>query len=91
MGLIVGREPDQPVHPSLCRKEPIGVLALHGEGRALEPGLLARENLVQLGIESLALGPPEVHAEQHLGPVLGVDAPGAGVEAGQGVVGVVGA
>ena len=52
---------------------------------ASSPGLSS----TKLGGEAPVLGPAEVHAEQHLGPVLRVGAAGAGVDRDDGVAGVV--
>jgi hypothetical protein len=62
---------------------------VNDERRTLDPGLVAREELVDLDVQPLALGPPQVHAEQHLRPVLGFGATGAGVDRRDGIVLVV--
>ena len=49
------------------------------------PGLLAGLEVEDLGAEAVALGPAQVHAQQHLGPVAGVGAAGAGVDRDDGV------
>jgi hypothetical protein len=59
------------------------------ERRPLDPGLVAGEELVDLDVQALALGPPQVHAEQHLRPVLGFGATGTGVDRRDGIVLVV--
>src|SRR5262249_17333777 len=74
---------------ALGLQRPIGVLALDGEGRALQPSLLARAGLEQLALETAIGGPALVHAEHHLPPVLGVRAAGARLERARGRVGVV--
>ena len=61
-------------------KDPVGVLPLDGEGRGFEPGLLPRARLDHLGLEAAIVGPALVHAEEHLGEVLGVGAADVGLE-----------
>ncbi len=53
------------------------------------PGLLAGLGLLDLDLEALALRPALVHPGQHLGPVLGIGAPGARVDLDHGVALVV--
>ena len=57
----------------------------------LMPGLLPRAGLEQLDLEAAPLGPAHQHAQDHLGPVLGVGAARAGVDGHEGVAGVVAA
>ena len=75
---VEGRDADQAVDAALGAEEPVGVLALGDEGGGLEPGLLALGRLAHLDLEAAALGPAQVHAKEHLGPVLRVGAAGAG-------------
>src|SRR3954447_10797390 len=82
-------DPDEPVHPALCGKEPEGILPRDGEGGALYAGLLAFGILDDLQVEAPALRPAPVHSGKHLGPVLRVDAAGAGVYGEDGVALVV--
>ena len=69
-----GRQAHQPVHAALGRQEPVGVLAVDREGRRLDAGLGALLDLLEVGLQAAPLGPAQVHAQQHLGPVLGVGA-----------------
>jgi hypothetical protein len=68
------------VDAALRLEQPVGVLAASREGRGLQPRLLSRARLEQLGLEAPVLGPAQVHAEQDLGPVLRVGAARAGVD-----------
>ncbi len=77
------------MHAALGREQAVRVRAVHDERRALDPGLVAVQHLVDLDVEVLPLRPPQVHAEQHLGPVLRFGSAGAGVERGDRVVVVV--
>ena len=86
---VEGRDPHQPVDAALGGEEAVGVLAAGDEGRRLEPRLLPRRGLLHLDLEAAPLGPAQVHPQQHLGPVLGVGAAGAGVDGDDGVAGVV--
>ena len=83
------RDPDQPVDAALGGEQAVGVLAVGDEGRRLDPRLLAGRRLLHLDLEAAALGPAQVHAQQHLGPVLRVGAAGAGADRDDGVAGVV--
>ena len=66
---------DEPVHARARPGGPVGVAAPDDERGRRDAGLLAGRGLVELDVEAPALGPAEVHAQQHLGPVLGVGAP----------------
>ena len=61
---------DEPVHAEFGPEPAERVIALDVHGRALDAGDLALRHLDQLGIESVGLGPFQVHAQQHLGPIL---------------------
>ena len=75
--------------PLLGREEPVRVLAPRDQGRGLDPGLLPRARLEKVDLEAPPLGPAHLHPQQHLGPVLGVGAAGAGVHRDDRVAGVV--
>jgi hypothetical protein len=63
------------------RPEPaVGAPAVDGHGDALEPRLLARCLVHDLGRESVALRPAEIHPQQHLGPVGRFGAAGSGAD-----------
>src|SRR5262245_28688881 len=53
---------------------------LDREGGRAESGLGAGRHFVELDGEPAAFGPTQVHAEQHVGPVLRVGAAGARVD-----------
>ena len=57
----------------------------------LRPGLLPRLILHDLGLVAAPVAPAQVHAQQHLGPVLGLGAAGSGMKGDDGVPAVVGA
>ena len=89
VGLVERAEADEPVHAALGLEDPVRVLALDREGRRLQPGLLPRRGLDQLGLEPAVGGPALVHAQEHLGPVLGVGAALPGMDRDDRVAGVV--
>src|SRR5215218_9965140 len=77
------------VLPALGPEDPVRVLALDGEGRALQTRLLAWARLQQLDAEAAVRSPTLVHPQHHLGPVLCVGAAGAGLQRDDGVARVV--
>ena len=72
-------------------EQAVGVLARRAEGGGLDAGLLPRRRLEQLDVEAAPLGPAHHHAQDHLGPVLGVGAARAGVDGHERVAAVVAA
>jgi len=68
------------VDAGLRRHQPEGILASQREGHALEPRFLTGLILENGALEPPPLGPLEIHAQQHLGPVLRLDAAGTGVD-----------
>ena len=87
--LVERRDPHQPMHAGLGRHQAEGVLAGQRERHALQPRLFAGLVVEDLALEAAALGPLQVHAQQHLGPVLRLDPAGAGMDGDDGVGGVV--
>ena len=65
---------------ALGLEDPVGVVALDGERRRLDPVLLAGARLEDLGLEAAIGGPAQVHAQQDLRPVLRVGAAGVGLD-----------
>src|SRR5207253_10488379 len=76
---VEGRNPDESVHADLPLEVAVGVLALDGDRRRLDPRLLARLQIDDLGLEAGALAPAEVHSHEDLRPVLRLGAAGAGM------------
>jgi hypothetical protein len=66
------------VNPALGTQVTVGVAAADTHSDALEPGLLTFQLIKDLGREAVALGPAQVHAQQHLGPVSCLGPTGAG-------------
>ena len=66
------REAHQPVRRPLSLLDvAVGVVAADLDRGALDPRLLALGHVEHFGLEAAPLGPAQVHAQQHLGPVLG--------------------
>ena len=86
---VEGRDADQPVHAGLGLGVAVGVRSLEAERRALDARALPRLKLEQLRLEAASLRPAQVHPQQHLGPVLRLEAAGAGMDLDDGVAGVV--
>ena len=91
MGRVERREPDQPVDAALGGQVAVGVPSRDGDRRPLDAGLVAHQPVDHVSFEPAGLGPTQVHTEQHLGPILGVGTPGAGVNGQDGAATVVGA
>ena len=61
---------DQPVHAGLGLEITVAVRARDRQGGALDSGLVAWLEVQRLDRVPLPLRPPDVHPQQHLGPVL---------------------
>ena len=86
---VKGRDPHQPVDAVLALQEAVGVVPLDGNGCGLDARLVSVLIVQDLVGEVVALRPAGVHAVEHLGPVLGLGAAGAGVKGQNGAVAVV--
>src|SRR4029453_11083059 len=64
----------------LGRDQPVGPRALQGHGDRLDAGLVALLVVVDRHLEPAPLGPALQHPPEHLGPVLGLGPPGAGMD-----------
>src|SRR6185312_14006555 len=73
-GLIKWRYPDQPVYSGFGCQQPVGIFAFNSERNALQSSFLAWLILEHFSLEAALLGPFEIHAQQHLGPVLRLSA-----------------
>ena len=82
---IEGGFAHQPMHSALRAQPAVGVIALDLHRHALDAGDFAGGNLADLGVESAAFAPAQIHSQQHLGPVLRLGAAGAGVDRQPGV------
>ena len=88
-GLVEGRNAHEAVHAGLGRQQPVRVLPCHRDRGTLDPGLFGRLKVDHFSLEPSALRPPEVHAKQHLGPVLRLGPARAGVDRDDRVLAVV--
>src|SRR6185503_12705620 len=79
-GLVKWRDPNQPVNSSFCCEQSVGVFAFDSECHTLQSGFLTWLILEHFGFETTLLGPLEIHAEQHLSPVLGFSSTRARVD-----------
>src|SRR4051812_2670134 len=67
-----GRYANEAVDARLRREKAVRVLAFDPERRALDARLLSRLEVQDLCLEAALLGPLQIHAQEHLGPVLRV-------------------
>ena len=58
------------------------------DGGTLDAGHFTFLQFNDFGLEATTLGPAQVHAQQHVAPVLGFSAAGAGLDIQVGVVGI---
>ena len=82
---VEGADAHEPVDPRLGGKVAEGVFPLHENRGTLDPRLLAGLQVGDVALVPPSVTPPQVHAQQHLGPVLAVRAAGAGVDREDGV------
>src|ERR1041384_6551404 len=68
--LIEGRDANEAVDAGFSSQKAVGVFTFHSERNALQSRFLAWLILEHFGLEAALFGPLEIHAEQHLGPVL---------------------
>ena len=76
------------MHAALGAQPTVGVLPLEAYGGALDAGHLPFGHLDQLGCEPPPLAPAQVHAEQHLRPILGLGAAGTSLDVEKGAGGI---
>ena len=78
-GGVEWADPHQPVHTAFSLEIAVGVLPADRKGGALDSRLFTLEAIQQLRRKSVLLGPAQVHAEQHLRPILRLRATGSRV------------
>ena len=76
----------QAVHAGLGAQPAVGVLALDLDRRALDAGDFAGIRVDDLAAEAARGAPAQIHAQQHLRPVLRLGAAGAGLDVEEGAV-----
>ena len=67
---VEGADAHQSMHADLGGQVAVGVLALDQHGGALDARLLAGLDVGDVALEAPAVAPAQVHAQQHLRPVL---------------------
>ena len=77
------------MHPALRLAKAIGILALEQHRDALDARAFARQRVFDLHLPAARLRPALIHPHQHAGPVAGLRAAGAGVDAQNAIVAVV--
>ena len=82
---VEGRDAHQPMHAALAGQQAKGIFAGDGERGRLDARFFAVLVVVHFGLEALLLGPAQVHAHQHLGPVLALGAARARMHRDDGV------
>jgi hypothetical protein len=85
MAGIERRFAHQAVDAGLGPQPTVGVRPFELDGRTLDPSDLAFGQLDDLGLETVSLAPHEVHAQQHVRPVLGLGPPGPSLDVHVGV------
>ena len=80
-----GRDAHEAVHAVLAPQVAERVVARDAEARAVDARLVALLVVDDLGLVAAPLAPAQVHAQEHLRPVLRVVAARAGVDADDGV------
>src|SRR5216684_5568461 len=88
-GLIEGRDAHEAMDAGLGREQPVGVLAADKDRRALQAGFLARLVVHEFALEAAPLGPPHVHPQEHLRPVLRFGAASPWMDRENGVAAIV--
>jgi hypothetical protein len=76
------------VHADLSTQPTKGVLTFDMDGRTFDPGHFAGGQLHDGRLETAFISPTQVHAQQHVGPVLRLGTARAGLDIQIGVVGV---
>ena len=85
---VIGRNPDQPVDTGFGLQPAIGVVTLDPHGNGFHAGFLAGAFFDHFQLETAALAPAAVHADQHRCPVLGLGSAGACMDLEETVIAV---
>ena len=86
---IEGRDAHQPMHADLALQQAVSVLAVDFECDRLDASAFAFEAIRDHGFELVALGPAQVHAQQHFSPILAFGSARAGMNRDDGAARVV--
>jgi len=79
----------QAMDSRLSLKVAVRIIPVDRKGYTLDPSLLTGQVVDDLGLKFLPLGPAEVHAQEHIGPILGLGTAGAGMDGYNGIAGVI--
>src|SRR3569832_1324362 len=88
-GLIERRNADEAVNTRFRGQKAVSVFIFNSQRNALQSRFLAWLILEHFGFEAALLGPLEIHAQQHLGPVLRFGATGARMNRANSVAAIV--
>jgi len=89
LGVVKGRYAHQAMDAPLGAQVAIHILAPDLGGDALDPGLLALHLVDDLALIAMAFRPAQVHAQEHLRPILRLGAPSPGIDRQNRVAGIV--
>jgi hypothetical protein len=67
---IERRDAHEAMHSALGRQQPVRVASRNRRRAALDAGLIAGRDLDNLRRKPAPLRPPQVHAQEHVGPIL---------------------
>src|SRR6516225_7660920 len=84
-GLVKGRNPDQAVNAGFAREQAVGILPTELNRGVLDAGFFTGSLVENRGVESSALSPAKIHAQEDGSPVLGLRAAGTGLDGHDGV------
>ena len=88
-GLVERRDAHQAVHAAFAGEHAVGVLAFDLHGGGFDARFFAGRGIEDRGAKTFVLGPAQVHAQKHFGPVLRFGAAGAGLYGDDGVEAIV--
>ena len=77
------------MYADFALEETKGILAVHRKRRRLQARFFARLIVIENRFETLALCPSQIHAQQHVSPILRLGAARAGVDRHDGVARIV--
>ena len=77
---IKRRDAHQAMDASLGGEVSIGILADHIERDRFDSGFFTLLVIEHFGLEAILLGPSQIHAHEHFGPVLRLGAAGSGMD-----------
>ena len=88
-GLVEGRDADEAMDAAFAGQHAEGVFALDLDRGGFDAGFFTGSGIEDGGAEAFLLGPAQVHAQEHFGPVLRFGAAGAWLYGDDGVEAVV--